>query len=130
MALSFERVCMMHTDQIKQKLGISGVLTDINSWYCKPDPDKGVFGSQIDMLIARKDQVINLCEMKYSGSEYTITEKVERGIRNKIHDLMLLTGTKYAIHPTLITTYGLVPNSYSECVQSVVTLKDLFVENL
>ena len=130
MGLSFERVCMMHTDQIKQKLGISGVLTDINSWYCKPDPDKGVFGSQIDMLIARKDQVINLCEMKYSGSEYTITEKVERGIRNKIHDLMLLTGTKYAIHPTLITTYGLVPNSYSECVQSVVTLKDLFVENL
>lgn len=130
MGLSFERVCMMHTDQIKQKLGISGVLTDINSWYCKPDPDKGVFGSQIDMLIARKDQVINLCEMKYSGSEYTITEKVERGIRNKIHDLMLLTGTKYAIHPTLITTYGLVPNSYSECVQSVVTLGDLFVENL
>lgn len=130
MGLSFERVCMMHTDQIKQKLGISGVLTDINSWYCKPDPDKGVFGSQIDMLIARKDQVINLCEMKYSGSEYTITEKVERGIRNKIHDLTLLTGTKYAIHPTLITTYGLVPNSYSECVQSVVTLKDLFVENL
>lgn len=91
MGLSFERVCMMHTDQIKQKLGISGVLTDINSWYCKPDPDKGVFGSQIDML---------------------------------------LTGTKYAIYPTLITTYGLVPNSYSECVQSVVTLKDLFVENL
>lgn len=130
MGLSFERVCMMHTDQIKQKLGISGVLTDINSWYCKPDPDKGVFGAQIDMLIARKDQVINLCEMKYSGSEYTITEKVERGIRNKIHDLMLLTGTKYAIHPTLITTYGLVPNSYSECVQSVVTLGDLFVENL
>lgn len=130
MGLSFERVCMMHTDQIKQKLGISGVLTDINSWYCKPDPDKGVFGSQIDMLIARKDQVINLCEMKYSGAEYTITEKVERGIRNKIHDLTLLTGTKYAIYPTLITTYGLVPNSYSECVQSVVTLKDLFVENL
>ena len=130
MGLSFERVCMMHTDQIKQKLGISGVLTDINSWYCKPDPDKGVFDSQIDMLIARKDQVINLCEMKYSGSEYTITEKVERGIRNKIHDLTLLTGTKYAIYPTLITTYGLVPNSYSECVQSVVTLKDLFVENL
>lgn len=130
MGLSFERVCMMHTDQIKQKLGISGVLTDINSWYCKPDSDKGVFDSQIDMLIARKDQVINLCEMKYSGSEYTITEKVERGIRNKIHDLTLLTGTKYAIYPTLITTYGLVPNSYSECVQSVVTLKDLFVENL
>ena len=35
-------------------------------------------------------------------------------------------GTKFAIYPTLITTYGLVPNSYSERVQSVVTLADLF----
>ena len=53
----------------------------------KSDPDNGIFGSQIDMLIARKDQVINLCEMKYSQSEYTITEKVDRSIRNKISDL-------------------------------------------
>lgn len=126
MGLAFERVCLMHIEQIKQKLGISGVLTDINAWYCKPDSDKGVFGSQIDLLIVRKDQVINLCEMKYSGSEYAITEKADRNIRNKIHDLVLLTGTKFAIYPTLITTYGLVPNSYSERVQSVVTLADLF----
>lgn len=126
MGLAFERVCMEHVDQIKYKLGISGVLTEVNSWYCKADPDKGVFGSQIDLLIVRKDQVINLCEMKYSGSEYTVTEKVDRSIRNKINDLVLLTGTKYAIYPTLITTYGLVNNSYAENIQSVITLDDLF----
>ncbi len=57
-------MCMEHVDQIKFKLGISGVLTEVNSWYCKSDPDNGIFGSQIDMLIARKDQVINLCEME------------------------------------------------------------------
>ena len=51
---------MEHVDQIKFKLGISGALTEVNSWYCKSDPDNGIFGSQIDMLIARKDQVINL----------------------------------------------------------------------
>ena len=81
---------MEHVDQIKFKLGISGVLTEVNSWYCKSDPDNGIFGSQIDMLIARKDQVINLCEMKYSQSEYTITEKVDRSIRNKISDLRVV----------------------------------------
>ena len=75
---------------------------------------------------AREDQVINLCEMKYSGSEYTVTEKVDRSIRNKINDLVLSTGTKYAIYPTLITTYGLVGNSYAENIQSVITLDDLF----
>lgn len=126
MGLAFERVCMQHVAQIKNKLGISGVLTEINSWYCKADPDRGVFGSQIDMLITRKDQVINLCEMKYSGSEYTITEKVDKSIRNKINDLRVLTNTKYAIYPTIITTYGLVNNSYSDSIQSVITLDDLF----
>ena len=128
MGLAFERVCLMHIKQIKKKLGISGVLTEENAWYCKPDPDKGVFGSQIDMLIVRKDQVINLCEMKYSGSEYTITEKVHRSINQKIHDFTLVTGTKYAIFPTMVTTYGLVQNSYSDSIQSVVTMEDLFEE--
>ena len=126
LGLAFERVCMEHVDQIKFKLGISGVLTEVNSWYCKSDPDNGIFGSQIDMLIARKDQVINLCEMKYSQSEYTITEKVDRSIRNKISDLRVVSGTKYAIYPTLITTYGVVENSYSQEMQSVVTMDDLF----
>jgi len=97
MGLSFERVCLMHIDQIKRKLGISGVLTEENAWYCKKDAEKGVFGSQIDMLIVRKDQVINLCEMKYSRAEYTITSAVNQSIQNKIHDLILSTGTKYAI---------------------------------
>ena len=126
MGLAFEWVCMEHIEQIKVKLGISGVLTEVNSWYCKADLDNGVFGSQIDMLIVRKDQVINLCEMKYSQSEYTITEKVDRNIRNKISDLITISGTKYAIYPTIITTYGLVENSYSQEVQSVVTMDDLF----
>ena len=60
LGLAFERVCLAHVEQIKRKLGISGVLTEVNSWYCKGNPEKGIFGSQIDMLIVRKDQVINL----------------------------------------------------------------------
>jgi len=124
--LAFERVCLEHVSRIKNKLGISGVISDINSWSCKSDPDAGLNGSQIDLLIVRKDQVINLCEMKYSDYEYTITEKTDREIRNKISDLLTATKTKYAIHPTLVTTYGVVNNSYSGNIQSVVTMDDLF----
>ena len=127
MGLAFERVCLYHVNQIKAKLGISGVLTEVNSWYCKADPERGVFGSQIDLLIVRKDQVINLCEMKYANSDFTITDKVDRSLRNKVSDLKTITGTKYAIYPTLITTYGLVSNSYSLEMQSVIVLDDLFV---
>lgn len=64
--------------------------------------------------------------MKYSGSEYTVTEKVERSIRNKMHDLVQMTGTKYAVHLTLITTYGLAENSYAANIRSVVVMDDLF----
>ena len=67
--------------------------------------------------------------MKYSQSEYTITEKVDRSIRNKISDLRVVSGTKYAIYPTLITTYGVVENSYSQELQSVVTMDDLFARD-
>lgn len=126
MGLSFERVCMFHVKQIKKKLGISGVLTEVNSWYCKADPEEGIFGSQIDMLIVRKDQVINLCEMKYANSEFTITEKEDKKLRNKVSDLKNITKTKYAIYPTLLTTYGIVSNSYSMDIQSVIVLDDLF----
>lgn len=126
MGYAFERVCLMHIEQIKQKLGISGVYTDVNSWYCKADKDNGITGSQIDLLIVRKDKVINLCEMKYSNTEYTITQKVDKNIKNKINDLIVSTRTKYAIYPTLVTTYGMVDNSYSGNIKSVVTMEDLF----
>ena len=127
MGLAFERVCLMHVKQMKHKLGISGVLTEVNSWYCKADPEKGIFGSQIDLLLVRKDQVINLCEMKYSNTEYTITEKTDRSIRHKISDLIISTGTRYAIYPTLVTTYGITDNAWSSNMQSVITVDDLFV---
>ena len=127
MGLAFERVCLEHVKQIKMKLGISGVYTEVNSWYRKKDDEKGLFGSQIDLLIVRKDQVINLCEMKYSDTEYTIKKETDESIRKKISDLRNGTKTKFAIFPTIITTYGLVENSYSLNIQSVITLDDLFL---
>lgn len=124
--LAFERVCMEHVRQIKQKLGISGILSDICSFRCKSDSQKGLFGSQIDMLIVRKDQVINLCEMKFSNTEYSVTEKFVNDMSRKTSDLVTATGTKCAVYPTLITTIGVVDNQYSSTLQSVITLDDLF----
>lgn len=124
--LAFERVCLEHVGQIKAALGISGVLTNECSWSCKSEPDKGIAGSQIDLLIVRKDQIINLCEMKYSEREYTVTARTDADIRNKTADLAAVTNTKYAIHPILVTTYGVKTNSYSGNLQAVITAEDLF----
>lgn len=123
---AFERLCFEHINQIKKKLGISGVLTEVYSWKTNADLDNGIVGSQIDMLIVRKDQVINLCEIKYSNSQYIINSDTDLKIKNKINDFILSSKTKYAIMPTLITTYGLVENSYSSNISQVVTMDDLF----
>ncbi|MBQ8995754.1 MAG: ATP-binding protein [Oscillospiraceae bacterium] len=127
LGLAFEKVCLLHVQQMKKSLGISGVLTNVQSFACKADADSGLFGSHIDLLIERNDHVVNLCEMKYSNTEYTLSQKDWKSIQNKIHDLLTATGTKNAIYPTLVTPYGLMENSFSGIIQNVITLDDLFV---
>ena len=126
LGLSFERVCFRHEKQIKIKLGISGIQTEISSWYCKKDNEKGLLGSQTDLLIVRKDQVINLCEMKYSGAQYTLSKEDDEKMRNRINDLRIASEGRYAIYPTLITTYGVLDNKYSGEIQAAVVMDDLF----
>lgn len=124
--LAFERVCLEHVPQMKQALGISGVLSEECSWACKVDKGNGIYGSQIDLMIVRKDQIINLCEMKFSGKKYTITAKIDEDIRRKSSDFLSVTGARYAIHTTLITPYGVADGSYSGNIQNVITTDDLF----
>ncbi|MBQ3968587.1 MAG: ATP-binding protein [Lachnospiraceae bacterium] len=124
--LAYERVVLQHTNEIKRKLGISGIHTEIQSWYAIPDKDLNLPGVQIDLLIVRNDRVINLCEIKYSLSEFTITKKDDADIKTKVDVFMRTTKTRHAIFPTLITTVGLVDNTYSTNIQSVITLEDLF----
>lgn len=124
--ISFEKVCLEHISQIKKALGISGVQTEVNAWQCRADPDKGIYGAQIDLLIARKDQVINICEMKYSESEYLIDAAFDRAQKRRLSDFRTVTKTKYALHSTLITTYGVVENAYAGELQAVITGDDLF----
>ncbi|MBR0163526.1 MAG: ATP-binding protein [Lachnospiraceae bacterium] len=126
MGLAFERVCLQHSEQIRKKLGISGVLTDECAWQCASDPDKGIYGSQIDLVIDRNDRVVNLCEIKYSELYYRITKDYDRKLKEKISDFKNVTRTKSSVHLTVVTTYGLERGKYAGHVQSVVTANDLF----
>lgn len=126
---AFEQVCLHHITQIKSKLSILGVLSNTYSWNCKPFTDKDGTawkGGQIDMLIDRKDQVINICEMKYSVDEYTITEEYEKKLRQRASLFQHVTKTKKALQHTFVTTYGVKQNLYSGIVQNEVTMDDLF----
>lgn len=124
--IAFERVCLQHVSQLKQALGISGILSEACSWACKEDSSKGIYGSQIDLMIVRKDQVINLCEIKFSGKKFAITKNVDEAIRKKISDFLSVTGARSAIHPILVTPYGITDGSYTGNIQNVITADDLF----
>lgn len=124
--VAFERVCLEHIAQIKNALGISGVQTDVNSWKCDANPEKGLQGSQIDLLIVRKDQIINVCEMKYSEADYAPDRTFDKAMQRKISDLRIATKTKSAIHSTLITTYAIKETPYSGNIQSIITSEELF----
>lgn len=125
--LAFERVCFAHVDQIKMKLGISGVLTGVYSWRCQPNEEKGYGGVQIDMLIDRNDGIIDLCEMKYSETEYSISSAYAQEMARKRSVFQLVSKTRKAVHLVLVTTQGIAPGVNQYSVQASVVLDDLFV---
>jgi len=119
---AFEILCLLHIAQIREALGISGVLTEIYSWKSKSyDP-----GAQIDLVIERGDQVVNLCEMKYASSEYIIDKAMDKNLRNKRSAFMAETRTRKSAQTTMITSYGLHKNAYQAGIPFEIKLDDLF----
>ena len=121
--LAFENVCFNHIHQIKMALGISGISTEQSAWS-KRDDDKE--GTQIDMIIQRKDNIINMCEMKFYASEFKVDKKYHMVLVNRQELLEKETPSKSVIHNVLITTNGLKNNEYSGFFDNVITLNDLF----
>jgi len=119
---AFEMVCILHLSQIKQGLGISGILTEATSWRSKSTPS----GAQIDLVLERSDKVIHLCEMKFNSTEFTISKSYNDNLRNKRSAFLNENGMQKAAHTTLVTTYGLSNNIYSAEILYQLTMKDLF----
>lgn len=122
--IAFEQVCLLHVPQIKQALGIAGVQTEVGSWRFAGDEYSA--GTQIDMLISRRDRVINICEMKYSSFKYEITLKYNRELRERVSTFRNVTKTRNALYLTMITPWGVKMNANSGVVTQNVTLDHLF----
>ena len=116
--LSFERVCLQHLEQIKAGLGISGIRTKAYAWRSS--------NAQIDLLIERGDDAVNVCEMKYSSGEYVLTRDEHDKILNRREAYCQEENPKGAVYLTLITPKGLVRNAHGNDIQSVMTLDALF----
>ena len=120
---AFEQVCLAHLPQIKKALGIESVQTQSSAWLGSDGTKK----AQIDLIIDRRDQVINLCEMKFSIKPYTIDKEQSENLRNKMAVFQDASKTKKALWLTFITTFGLTPNTYSQSlVHQSLTIDALF----
>jgi uncharacterized protein len=125
--ITFEKICLQHVQQIKNALKIGGVSSRSSIWTNKGT--KTNKGAQIDLIIDRRDRVINLCEIKYSINKYTISKNYDQTLRNKIATFKENTKTNKSIFLTMITTFGLHANEYSRSiVQNETTMDQLFEE--
>lgn len=118
---AFELLCLLHVRQIRRSLGIEVISADVSSWRASGDP-----GAQVDLVIDRADGLINLCEIKWSRTEYAISKAYDASMRSKIQVFLDETRTKKAPQLTVITPYGLRRNAYSGNVQAQVTAEALF----
>lgn len=106
---AFEQICLEHIGQIKKALGIAAIQTSTSSWISR-DKDHG---AQVDLVIDRRDRVINLCEMKFSIHPFTITKTYAEELAEKMQVFKTQTKTTKAIYLTMITTFGLASNAYA-----------------
>lgn len=120
--LSFERVCLQHIEQIKQARGISAVISGVYAWKS----EKLKSGVQIDLVIDRNDDVIDLCEMKYKSVPMSLTEDDDMDRVRRIEVFTEETATKKAVLSVLIAANGVVRNNFSDEYQKILTLDDLF----
>jgi len=122
---AFESVCMKHTQQLKRALGIGNVHTETSVWRHRPK--EGGEGTQIDLLIDRRDMCINVCEMKFTTDGYEISKSDAKELENKLMVFRTITQTRKTLFLTMVTTHG-VKNTmqYAGLIQNEITMGALF----
>ncbi len=122
---AFENLCFKHSFQIKKALGISGIVSNEYSWTLKGNAENT--GAQIDFIIDRDDNCMNILELKFHHSEYEITKDYAQKLSEKIAIFKENTKTKKNIFLTLLTANGVKKNQhYLNVVTNQLNLEDLF----
>ena len=121
---AFEKVCLLHLEQIKKALGFNAVISSAHSWFYRPQ--NGEKGVQIDLLIDRSDDVINLCEIKFCKTKYKLTEEEFHRLENRRLTFIEQTKTQKSVVLTMITTNGILQGNFADEIQYQITLNQLF----
>jgi len=126
---AFEAVCMKHINQIISALKIK-TSSRIGAWQFfskKGSEDKG---AQIDLIIDRNDNAMNVCEIKHTLTPFVIDKQYAQILSQKIKVFKEKTKVEKQLFLSMVTTNGLKETMYAEeMVQGVVVLDDLFISS-
>jgi hypothetical protein len=123
---AFENLCFKHSFQIKKALGIHGIISNEYSWFLKGDTQNT--GTQIDFIIDRDDNCMNILELKFHNAEFEIKKEYAKQLSEKINIFKEKTKTKKNIFLTLLTANGAKKNEhYLSIVTNQIALEDLFL---
>ena len=122
---AFENLCFKHIFQIKKALGISGIISNVYSYTSKGD--ESYPGIQLDLVIDRDDNCINIVEAKFHNDEFVITEEYEKQLRRKAFVFKEKTRTRKNIFITIVSVFGVQKNRhYLSVVHNQLVLGELF----
>lgn len=124
---AFENLCLKHVPQIKKALGISGVYTEQSIW--RSEGDGSIAGAQIDLVLDRADQCINLVEVKFSNAEFVVDKKYAAELENKKRVFAAKTGTRKSLFLTMIANFGVKKNQHALHTLHHSLTMDILFEN-
>lgn len=108
---AFESLCLKHIPQLKNALGIAAVYTTVTSYTKAGSGDTP--GFQVDLLLNRADNVINLCEVKFFREAYALTAMRVLEIEERAERFTAYSKTRAQVIPTLIVGGPFRENDYS-----------------
>ncbi len=123
--LAFESLCIKHLEAVEKTIGIHAIHTLASTWKSI----KAGAGAQIDLVIDRRDQAINLCEMKFYEDSFSIDKKYAATLRQKATIFKQQTGTRKQLFWVMIAPFGMQKNEHSiGLVDTVIQGEQLFAK--
>ena len=120
---TFEEICYKHVYQISKELGLDLIIWTVSGWQVSNVEE----GAQIDLIFDRNDDVVSICEIKYSTKSFKIDRVYASRLNKKLEVFEKTTETKKSLQLIMITNNSLCENVWSqELVAASITLEDLF----
>ncbi len=116
---AFETIGLKHSTEIKRALKIEGMSSENYTWS---NPN-----AQVDLVIDRADNWVNLCELKFYNQEFTMDATYQKKLETKKNEFKKDKARKKGVFITMLTTHGIIENKYSTAsVDQNLTIACLF----